>query len=254
MTTDPGSQARLGGPADVWLRRIDRTGMDGGVRLVAFPHAGGGPSAYQAWLPAIPPGVELWAVAYPGREDRSGEPPLTSIEQTAQDIAVALQWISDTPYVLFGHSMGAVVAYETCHALACIGAPRPGHLFVSGSPSPPRAARDAAAGRTEYELHWLKEEPLHDWARAELQDMVRDTIASDLRALAGYRDPSAWRTTTPLSVVYGSDDADLDDEEARRWSDFTAGDFSVTSLPGDHFTCFNRPHDMLQALRNALPG
>lgn len=253
MTTEPGPPTRLGGPADQWLRRLDGSDDNGAVRLVTFPHAGGGPSAYRAWLPALPPDIELWSVAYPGREHRAGEPPLTSIEQTARDIAVALQWISDTPYVIFGHSMGAIVAYETCHALTRIGAPGPQHLFVSGSPSPVQAAHDATAGRIESGLHWLKEEPAHDLVRDELKHIALDLIESDLRALAGYRAPSDWRTTTPLTVVYGTEDADLDNEEARRWSEFAAGDFAVTSLTGDHFTCFDRPHETLRTLMDALP-
>src|SRR6059058_3650797 len=100
-----------------WLRRFGPV-LDSGVRLICFPHAGGSASAYVPLARALAPEVEVLAVQYPGRQDRRHEPPIEDVNRLADLAADVLPTDSARPYALFGHSMGALVAYETALRLS----------------------------------------------------------------------------------------------------------------------------------------
>lgn len=107
------------------------------VRLVCFPHAGGTPSVYRDWDAHVGDRVQVVPVLLPGRSFRLGEPPRREMAPMAADIAAALvgQGLADA-FALFGHSMGALLAYEVACELRDRGAGEPVHLFVSGSRAP----------------------------------------------------------------------------------------------------------------------
>ncbi|MEU1728471.1 alpha/beta fold hydrolase [Nonomuraea sp. NPDC005692] len=238
------------GPAGQWLRRLGGRGAIS-TRLLCLPHAGAGASAFRNWLPHLPSGCELWGVAYPGREDRLGEPPAEDVLTMAQHIAFALQWVTDQPYRLFGHSMGAILAYETCHALRRLGHAAPQHLFVSSSPPPARIAAVTTAERSDTRVRWLPGGP-EEGEREQLADLATETLDADLAMLCSYRDPTMARLTAPVTAMHGAADPDMDSRWAPEWKRHTAGDFEVAILPGDHFYCFTAPHDALGIVLRGL--
>ncbi|QQC92407.1 thioesterase II family protein [Streptomyces alfalfae] len=218
---------------------------------MCFPHAGGGASAYRSWLPLMPGGCELWALEYPGRGDRVGEQPPSDVESTARDAAFAVQWIADATYAVFGHSMGALLAHETCRQLERLGVAMPRHLFVSGSPPPDRAASAARSELGGSEVRWLhggRDGP----DREEMEHLVASTLRSDLAMLAAHGVRHHWKAPVPMTVVHGTDDPDLDRSDVVGWRDFAAAQCNVTALPGDHFHCFTQPHDVVDLITGTL--
>src|SRR5947207_2161455 len=108
------------------------------LRLVCFPHAGAGATAYRSWPDLLPPDVELLSVCYPGRQDRFAEPFAPSVDALAAGVADALVPLTGGPFALFGHSMGAMVAYEVAVRLEQAHGIVPRHLFLSGRRTPDR--------------------------------------------------------------------------------------------------------------------
>ncbi|HGP4332947.1 TPA: pyochelin biosynthesis editing thioesterase PchC, partial [Pseudomonas aeruginosa] len=111
-----------------WVRPFRLTPMPH-LRLACFPHAGGSASFFRSWSERLPPDIDLLALQYPGREDRFNEAPATRLEDLADGAALALRDFADAPLALFGHSLGAALAYETALRLESAGAPLR-HLFV----------------------------------------------------------------------------------------------------------------------------
>jgi surfactin synthase thioesterase subunit len=117
-----------------WLRGYDER-PDARARIICFPHAGGSAAFYRPWHRGLPPHIELHAVQYPGRAERRTAPLVDNVQTMAEHVVADLAPLLDRPLALFGHSMGAFIAYEAARLLDEQGTP-PAHLFVSGQIPP----------------------------------------------------------------------------------------------------------------------
>jgi medium-chain acyl-[acyl-carrier-protein] hydrolase len=106
------------------------------LRLFCFPHAAAGATAYFAWAKQFSIESEIIGVQLPGRENRISEPPLRTLDAILSLLMKEIRPMLDRPFVFFGHSMGALVAFRLSHCLRRQGWPEPAHLFVSGRASP----------------------------------------------------------------------------------------------------------------------
>lgn len=166
------------------------------LRLACFPHAGGSASFFRSWSERLPPDIDLLALQYPGREDRFNEAPATRLEDLADGAALALRDFADAPLALFGHSLGAALAYETALRLESAGAPLR-HLFVSAHPAPHRQRGgalhrgDEAALLEDVRRQGGASELLED---ADLRALFLPILRADYQAIETYRraQPIAW--------------------------------------------------------------
>src|SRR5688500_10299004 len=115
---------------------IVRTKEQPQQRLFCFPYAGGGASIYRKWARNSPPAIEVCPVQLPARENRLLEPSYTQILQLVPELARELEPYSDQPFAFFGHSMGALIAFELAHYLRRHGLPEPEQLFFSAHRAP----------------------------------------------------------------------------------------------------------------------
>ncbi|MBL0780304.1 surfactin synthase thioesterase subunit [Streptomyces sp. CZ24] len=224
--------------ASLWLRRY-RPDETAAVRLFCFPHGGGSASAHVALARELAPWVEALAVQYPGRQDRRGEPFLTTVDATVDALLPVLREAADRPYAFFGHSLGATLAYESARRLSAAGHP-PAHLFVSGRRSPSLPRRDLAYLRDDEALiaevakmQGCDPRLLKD---SELLEMVLPALRNDARMADGYRPRPEPALTVPLTVLTGDADPQVTLDEARAWRDVTEdGALALHVLPGGHF-------------------
>ncbi|MFJ5034428.1 thioesterase II family protein [Streptomyces sp. NPDC088560] len=209
------------------------------IRVVCLPHAGGSATFWFPFSQALPRGVEALAVQYPGRQERHREPPLTRIDALADAITPLLDDGSGRAVALLGHSMGALIAFETAHQLRQRGA-EPAALFVSarGAPSCPRT-RPSVHRMAEEEIAWeLRKLGGTDTRLLDDPEVLRlllPTVRADYEAVETY----AYRPRPPLEcpVVAMVGDADplVGTTEAEAWSKQTTGEFHLKVFPGGHF-------------------
>ncbi|MEV7603722.1 alpha/beta fold hydrolase [Kitasatospora sp. NPDC089797] len=207
------------------------------LRLVCFPHAGGGASFFRSWSGHLDPSVELLAVQYPGRENRFREPLVPDLAPLAEAVAGQLRPLSPLPTVLFGHSMGAAVAYETLLRLEAAGDTPVTRLCVSGR-APDTPARDddysderlvRAVGRLGGTQAAVLDDP-------DLRELVLPILRNDYRLIDRYRrSPDAPRLRADVLALTGDRDPQVTVEQAGAWAATTAGAFSLHVLAGDHF-------------------
>ena len=126
-----------------WFPTARPTGAE--TRLFCLPHAGAGASSYRDWFARLGPGIDCLPVQLPGRETRIAERPLEDIDELVSELAPVLAAHGGPRFALFGHSMGALIAYVTAHAAARRPGAAPVHLFVSGA-SAPRHERSRRGG------------------------------------------------------------------------------------------------------------
>jgi surfactin synthase thioesterase subunit len=224
-----------------WFRRFGQDGGHGGqgVRLICFPHAGGSAGVYVPLIRLLSPRVDAVAVQYPGRQDRRLESPAPGIVALAESIASGLRDAADRPYAFFGHSMGALLAYETARVLRTRGATAPVRLFLSGRGAPGPGGNphdqlpdDQAILAAVRSLGGTGNAVLDD---PELVEMALPVLRADYRALAAYRWLPGEPLDVPITVLTGRDDPVVPPAEAARWAEFTRSECVVETFPGGHF-------------------
>ncbi|MEU6470009.1 alpha/beta fold hydrolase [Streptomyces massasporeus] len=235
-----------------WFRRFGDPEPDA-LRLICFPHAGGAASAFQPLSRRLRPHIEVRAVQYPGRQDRRLETPVADIGELAAIMARKLQDDETAmPFAFFGHSMGALVAYETARILEERGALSPRRLFLSarGAPGPRRSPYDvlpdddailAAVRRLGGTGVTLLDDP-------ELVAMVLPALRADYAALAAYSWTPREPLRTPVTVLCGDADPVVSVEEAAGWRAFTRAETEVRVFPGGHFYVDQRLDDVAEVV------
>ncbi|OIK05260.1 thioesterase II family protein [Streptomyces monashensis] len=243
-----------------WLRRFT-TAAGKGPRLVCFPHAGGSATAYTSLTRTLPADFDVVCVQYPGRQDRYGEAPFTAlgplVEAVAGELARELAVDPGRPYALFGHSMGALVAYETARLLAGGELPSPRRLFLSGRGAPgpggsaarPHPHDDADVLAEMRRLGGTDQDMLDN---PEVLEMVLPALRADYRALGTYR----WRAGEPLATaitaLVGDRDPVVTVQEALAWREHTSGGFALKVFPGGHFYLSDRIGQVAAAVTEGL--
>ncbi|WP_223206494.1 thioesterase II family protein [Streptomyces xanthii] len=239
-----------------------RTASDGGgLRLFCFAHAGGGSSFFHPWREALGPGVDVRPVVLPGRERRSRQASHTRMGPLVEELTAELAGQLDRPYVLFGHSLGSIVAYETARALLERGSRPPSALLVSGRRGP-------FVPDTRPPVHNLPEDafltevsrlggtPPELLRQRELVRHFLPPLRADHEINETYR-PTRLpgpALTCPVFAFTGAADPLADPHAVARWREVTSGDFRLRVFPGDHFYLKGAPEDLMTALRTALSG
>jgi pyochelin biosynthetic protein PchC len=223
--------------AESWFRRF-RPVPSPRLRLVALPHAGGGANVFRGWAERLPPDVELLAARYPGRQDRLAEPCVTTMTELADRIAEALAGPDDRPLALFGHSMGASIAYEVAIRLQQQGRPAAA-LLVSGQAPPHRARYLDAHLRGDdaiiEEVRRLGEADGSVLDHPDLRELILPSLRADFALLGGYRRDPLVLIDAPVVAYAGEGDTDVPAENLPAWGDVTRAGVQVRVYPGDHF-------------------
>lgn len=221
-----------------WVRR-SHPAPQAKTRLVCLPHAGGSASFYFPVSRALAPAVEVLAVQYPGRQDRRHEPNIPDLHAMADRILDAVRTLDDKPVALFGHSMGAVLAYEVALRMQDAGLPAPVRVFTSGrrAPSCLRDERIHAESDEQLvaELRKLSGTADTMLTDPELLEMIMPAIRSDYRAVETYAHDPGRKLDCPVTVLTGDSDPRVTVEEAAAWEHHTSGPTDLHVYPGGHF-------------------
>jgi surfactin synthase thioesterase subunit len=228
------------GDVTSWCVRFKRQAA-GTVRLVCFPHAGGGAAMFHPLARLMPPNVEILAIVPPGREARLREPPLTSIAAIAEGAASAIAAQPALPFFFFGHSMGAIVAFEVARLLQsqCLAPPR--RVFISGRRAPcqtmdeqPLSQLDDATLVAEISRRY-EGIPAAVLSDTELLRMFLPILRADMCAVEGHRDTPQPALHVPLTLMGGLADPQCTDDAWAGWYPLVSGPVEKVRFPGGHF-------------------
>jgi medium-chain acyl-[acyl-carrier-protein] hydrolase len=203
--------------------------------------------------------VEVVPVQLPGRESRFAEQPLESMRQLIDPLFEGLAGYLTRPFALFGHSMGALIAFELTRRMRSWDL-APVHLFAAGCRAPHLPSRspdwhtlpDPEFIAVIEKLGGIPPELL---AERSFLDMMLPTLRSDCALVETYVLRPQAPLSCPVTVFGGLQDEEVFPEDVRAWSRHTIGAFSVHLLPGDHFFVNSALPELLRLLRSELgPG
>lgn len=210
------------------------------ARLFCFPYAGGSSTdpIFREWASAMPVEIELSILEMPGRARRMAEPFEVSLQRLVQRLVPVFAACTDLPFVFFGHSLGAIVAYELARALDLARLPCPGLLLVSAKQAPhlPYTQRlfDLPRDRFVDALRELDGTPDEVFRNEELLELVVSVLRSDLEMAFNYRYAGLAMRKVPIIAFGGRDDPHVSVESVLAWEAHT-GHFQSEIYPGGHF-------------------
>jgi medium-chain acyl-[acyl-carrier-protein] hydrolase len=227
------------------------------LRLFCFPYAGGAANLFAQWWRELPEEVEVCPVELPGRWARWREEPIRDVVTVSRLFARELEALAGEPFVLYGHSLGGLLAYETTLRLREAGRPLPKALMMSGRLPPDTPLRRDL-------LHTLADqqfvqgiaryyEPIHPAVLSdpEGQAMFLRVVRADMEMFETYRAQPVVPLDLPIWAFAGREDGAAPPQDMDGWSRFSTHEVTVRVMEGGHF--FIRDNDAFkQELANAI--
>jgi medium-chain acyl-[acyl-carrier-protein] hydrolase len=226
------------------------------VRLVCFPFAGGGASIFRSWSDELLPEIDVWSVELPGRETRFRERRPTALETVLDPIVEHLVASSNLPTALFGHSLGAVIAFEVARAL-CEHGSFPCRLFASAAYAPDalrqaRPIHELPDAELIEKLRQYRGTPREVLEHRGLMELLLPLLRSDFRMAERYQYRAAPPLPCPITAIGGAADEYVTPDELDGWSRHTTAGFTRHILAGGHFFLATGERDLLQLISRSL--
>ncbi|MGB7923136.1 MAG: thioesterase II family protein [Pyrinomonadaceae bacterium] len=227
------------------------------LRLFCFPYAGGGAVIYRNWQERLPSSIDVCPVQLPGRGNRLYEPAFTDIRPLVKAAAEGLIPYMDKPFAFFGHSMGALIAFELARLLRKEYGLSPLQLFVSGRSAPQLPV-------TESPLHNLPEAefiealrrlngtPHEVFEHEELMQFMLPLLRGDFTVCETYAYRDDAPLECPITAFGGVEDKEVPRERLESWVMQTKSSFMLRMFPGDHFFLNTAQQSLLLALTREL--
>jgi surfactin synthase thioesterase subunit/glycosyltransferase involved in cell wall biosynthesis len=228
----------------------------GTYRLFCFPHAGGGATFFRNWREQLKKAFEIAPVQYPGRENRRSEPYARSVEELVQSLLADLRSAFTGRFAFFGHSMGAIVAFEMMRALRRDELPLPS-LFIASAARAPQFRRDYRPlkdpSREELidQVCRLEGLPGDVLSNREMLDLLLPSLEADTALYRRYVYHPEQPFEIPFIAVGGRTDPNVEPAHLEAWKDQTTGPFEWKQIEGGHFYVRSNANEFFEALRRA---
>lgn len=230
------------------------------MNLFCIPYAGGSAKIiFNAWQQALASSIKVIPLELAGHGIRIDEPFHASVEAAALDIVANIKTsVITTPYAIYGHSMGSLIAYELLKALAAAGLPPPKAVFLSGRKPPHNCPAPRNIHRYNDTLLLEEMKKLGGTPKVffEMKDLIKAFLPifrNDYRILEQYQFAEPIQTTSANIVFFHSDkDAVVAGPEVNEWKKYTTGFFAIKKFEGDHFFINDKRKEICDIISEVL--
>lgn len=227
------------------------------VQVFCFPSAGSGASLYRAWCEATKNNnnIDFIPVEIPGRGNHISSPAASSIDDLVERFLEVFSQVVRPPYILYGHSFGAVVAFQVAHTLQQSALPLPEKLVVAGRHAPHQEDPNPmnSVSMDEEIIDELKKMGGTPEAVLNHPEMLQFTISllrADLRIHESFR-YTGQQLQIPIDAHCATQD-DAHKEIVEYWKDMTTDEFHITEFEGHHFFIQSLGDTYLNYLMHAI--
>ena len=228
--------------------------------LYCLPHAGGGATTYRNWADELPAEIEIRAVQLPGRENRLAEPTADDMDRLTRSLATQIAGKTDhRPFAYFGHSLGALIAFELTRCQRRLDLQQPCHLIVSGHNAPHTGRPDHLTSRHQLadidlikELRRLRGTPDEILSNRELMLALLPVIRADFKLVESYTYVDESPLSCRIHAVGATEDHFTTRAGVEAWREQTRESFQSTFFSGDHFFFVSQRRMLLRAIGRSL--
>lgn len=227
------------------------------LKMFCFPYAGGSTLIFRQWEDSLPPTVQLISVELPGRGSRLRDSCFLSLPVLVNELEEVILPLLDKPFVFFGHSMGALIAFELARVLRRRHGLEPQTLFVAGRSAPQIPNSKPISYNLPHdefiqEIIRLDGTPKEVLEHAELMELMIPLLRADLQLVQTYEYVDGAPLGCPIVVYGGLEDGDVPREKLLPWKEQTHSDFALHMLPGGHFFIRSSSEQLLGMLAGEL--
>ncbi|EJK79839.1 thioesterase II family protein [Rhizobium sp. AP16] len=228
------------------------------LRLYCFSHAGGDAASYLGWQAALAPDIEISGIRLPGRGSRFHEAPYRSLDDAVAAVTPVIAAASASiRFAFFGHSLGALMAFEVARSLRRQQLSEPTALIVSGADAPdtrdPRRRLSALGDDALLDaLTAFNGIPADLLGQRELMELCLPTTRADFEMVETYRYVPDEPLAIPIDVLAGRTDTHIRLDQVATWKNQTSASCTVEWFDGDHFFIDAERDQVLPHLRGIL--
>jgi external thioesterase TEII len=220
-------------------------------KIIGFSFAGGNKYSFSKFTNQTD---DLIVIEYPGRASRINENLIIDIELLIEDLfqKIKNEITATEDYIIYGHSMGALVGYLICQKIEELGIKKPQKLVVSGKkvPSTEREVKIAHLPDEEFWQEVIKLGGIPDELQSHLEliEFYIPILKADFTAVENYKYVKKEKLTMPIYVFYGSEEATED--EMIGWQEETTAEVTITQMEGNHFFIFDHVDFFINYFKN----
>lgn len=239
-----------------WFVRVNPSVVDASVRLICFPHSGAGASVYRKWASELR-NVEIYSAQLPGRENRISEKAIENIHVLVEELLAFMNFIEGKPFILFGHSLGALIAYELVCALERRQGPQPKHLIVSAFRAPDCVSLNKQLhnlNADDFVMELKKYGGMSDeiLSNLELMELLIPSIRGDFKVHETYKFPQNPELKTSITSIAGDNDNVVTVSQMFGWRNHTSGEYGHHTVSGGHFFIVESRKQCLQIVQSLI--
>lgn len=243
MTTAGWSSRYAHASPPSWFEHLSRSKAPS-LRVFCFPYAGGSTDLYRGWQRWFPEQIDLCLVHLPGRSRIIGEQAFTRLQPLIKSVADRIEPEIQVPFVLYGHSMGALISFELARELCNRRHAGPRHLLISGRRAPQWPADKLPTFNLPHdefieELKKLKGTPQEVLENSELMQLFLALLRADFETVETYEYRTGGQLSCPITVY-----------RCRAWQKETSASCRVKICIGDHFFIRKPGSEFIAAFRN----
>ncbi|MEV6771195.1 alpha/beta fold hydrolase [Nocardia sp. NPDC051030] len=222
--------------------------------LLVFPHAGAGASAYRVFAKTLAEQFDVVVFQYPGRQDRAREAAAETLPEIAAGAFAAFRdsaHNTGVPITIFGHSMGAIVAFEFARLAEAAGLSV--RLVAASSAAAPSLIADLPGHPTEDEelldhMSALNGTGADVMASRDVLRMALPVMKADYRAFDAYSCAADIALQAPILVLGGDEDEFVAPRALYAWEAHSRSGIEVTLFAGGHFYLNDHVHGIAELL------
>lgn len=227
------------------------------IQLFCFPYAGASASIFKSWQSFLPKHIEVVGIQYPGHGNRISEKPYSSSIDIVNELLNNIFNAQTKPFALFGHSMGAMIAFDLAKRLVTSSEQKPIHLFISGlAPPQLRKTKSFIKNRTRNELINFIEQlgGTHSeiLSHKELMDIILPALKSDFQIADNWFVEDTFDLSIPLTILGGDTDNEIPEDSLIYWSAYTTKKTTIKIYSGNHFFINSNKYQILNDIYTQL--
>lgn len=222
------------------------------IRMFCFPYAGAGGSIFKNWSFSTHKNVGVYPIQYPGRENRLFEPPINNMDVLISEICKQIKNYLDRPYILFGHSLGAKVAFHVAVEMQKSYCCAPGYLVVAGAQAPHIPETNPIYNLNDdyiiNELRRLGGTPDKILDNKDIMKIFLPTIRADYTLSDNFIYEEKYILECPILAIAGKDDSEASENEVYEWKNYTKTSYTYKAISGGHFFISTHESELLELI------